>query len=206
MKELLQAGISQESIDRVIEKYGSNSQGGSLTTLDGLGGEGQGCRVGGELAKKLCHLKPRERRFVVLYAETGNASDSARRAGWSSKSGNQVGHLLLQRDDIRKCILLAVQTAGADSAARMLRATDLAREMHARIQDKSLPLPERAHAAKVWTDAEGVLNELGKLSMKVEVSVPRGTSHFTAEDAAVLVAANRIKYANKASQQLPEAL
>ena len=42
MKELLQAGISQESIDRVIEKYGSNSQGGSPTSVDGLGGEGQG--------------------------------------------------------------------------------------------------------------------------------------------------------------------
>lgn len=42
MKELLQAGISQESVDRVIEKYGSNSQGGSPTTADGLGGRGRG--------------------------------------------------------------------------------------------------------------------------------------------------------------------
>lgn len=203
MKELLEQGITQEQIDSLLSKTDPNFQGGSYGSSQDFWGGHQGAVVHGELHRRLAGLKQKERRFVIAYAETGNASESARRAGWSSKSGNQVGHVLLQRQDIRECLRLAVESAGADAAARMLRAVDLAREMHSRVKDKSLPLPERTHAAKVWADSESILNELGKVSMKVEVSASR-TSHFTAADAAVLVAANRIKFAGSSKRALEE--
>lgn len=201
-EELEGEGITEDQVNSLISKIDPNLCGGSSVTPQRLGGCRQGVVVQGRLKRLLANLKSRERRFVINYAETGNASESARRAGWSSKSGNQIGYVLLQRPDIRECIKLAVESAGADAASRMLRALDLAREMHDRVLDKALPLAERNHAAKVWADAESVLNELGKFNMKVEVSAPAVTGHFTAQDAAVLVAATRLDFAGKAKQSL----
>jgi hypothetical protein len=44
--------------------------------------------------------------------------------------------------------------------------------MHERMHDNSLPLPERSHASKVWHDAESILAEVNKTSLRFEVETP----------------------------------
>lgn len=126
----------------------------------------------GELADALSDLKPRERLFCEHYCAKGNATEAARLAGWSRRAAYQSGYRLLQREDIQKVISIASKASGADSACRLIRATSTAKVMHQRMHDNTLPLPERSHAAKVWHDAENILNEMNKTSLKFELQTP----------------------------------
>ena len=47
--------------------------------------------------------------------------------------------------------------------------------MHQRMHDNTLPLPERSYAAKVWHDAEAILAEVNKTSLRFEVQTPAHT-------------------------------
>jgi hypothetical protein len=125
-----------------------------------------------ELADALSTLKPRERLFCEHYCAKGNATEAARQAGWSRRSAYQAGYRLLQRDDIKEVISIAIKASGADSACRLIRATNTAKIMHERMHDNSLPLPERSHASKVWHDAEAILAEVNKTSLRFEVQNP----------------------------------
>lgn len=131
-----------------------------------------GGRHPGELADALSGLKPRERLFCEHYCAKGNATEAARLAGWSRRSACQAGYRLLQRDDIQEVISIAIKASGADSACRLIRATSTAKVMHLRMHDNTLPLPERSHAAKVWHDAENILAEMNKTSLRFEVQTP----------------------------------
>jgi hypothetical protein len=124
------------------------------------------------LADALSTLKPRERLFCEHYCAKGNATEAARQAGWSRRSAYQAGYRLLQRDDIKEVISIAIKASGADSACRLIRATNTAKIMHERMHDNSLPLPERHHASKVWHDAELILAEVNKTSLRFEVQTP----------------------------------
>ena len=124
------------------------------------------------LADALSTLKPRERLFCEHYCSKGNATEAARLAGWSRRSAYQAGYRLLQRDDIKEVISIAIKTSGADSACRLIRATNTAKIMHERMHDNSLPLPERSHASKVWHDAEAILAEVNKTSLRFEIQTP----------------------------------
>jgi hypothetical protein len=126
----------------------------------------------GALADALSGLKPRERLFCEHYCAKGNATEAARLAGWSRKGACQAGYRLLQRDDIQEVISIAIKASGADSACRLIRATSTAKVMHQRMHDNTLPLPERSHAAKVWHDAENILAEMNKTSLRFEVQTP----------------------------------
>lgn len=125
-----------------------------------------------ELADALSTLKPRERLFCEHYCSKGNATEAARQAGWSRRSAYQAGYRLLQREDIKEVISIAIKASGADSACRLIRATNTAKIMHERMHDNSLPLPERSHASKVWHDAEAILAEVNKTSLRFEVQTP----------------------------------
>lgn len=119
-----------------------------------------------ELEAAIARLKPRERLFVETYLESGNATLSARKAGWRKEIAHQVGYRLVHRKDIKEALDLAVRAAGADSASRMLRAVGVAQQMHSRALDDSLPLQERALAGKLWGDAENILGDLDKTSFR----------------------------------------
>ena len=124
------------------------------------------------LADALSTLKPRERLFCEHYCAKGNATEASRLAGWSRRSAYQAGYRLLQRDDIKEVISIAIKASGADSACRLIRATNTAKIMHERMHDNSLPLPERSHASKVWHDAEAILAEVNKTSLRFEIQTP----------------------------------
>jgi hypothetical protein len=44
--------------------------------------------------------------------------------------------------------------------------------MYERMHDHTLPLTERSHASKVWHDAEAILAEVNKTSLRFEVQTP----------------------------------
>lgn len=119
-----------------------------------------------ELEAAIARLKPRERLFVETYLESGNATLSARKAGWRKEIAHQSGYRLIRRRDIKAVLEMAVRAAGADSASRMLRAVGVAQQMHSRALDDSLPLQERALAGKLWGDAENILGDLDKTSFR----------------------------------------
>ena len=50
-------------------------------------------------------LTPRQDKFITFFIETGNASESARRAGYSSKSANVISCELLTKPKIQEEIL-----------------------------------------------------------------------------------------------------
>jgi len=125
-----------------------------------------------ELADALATLKPRERLFCEHYCAKGNATEAARLAGWSRRSAYQAGYRLLQRDDIKEVVSIAIKASGADSACRLIRATSTAKAMYERMHDHTLPLTERSHASKVWHDAEAILAEVNKTSLRFEVQTP----------------------------------
>jgi hypothetical protein len=125
-----------------------------------------------ELADALSGLKPRERLFCEHYCAKGNATEAARLAGWSRRSAYQAGYRLLQRDDIKEVVSIAIKASGADSACRLIRATSTAKAMYERMHDHTLPLTERSHASKVWHDAEAILAEVNKTSLRFEVQTP----------------------------------
>lgn len=54
--------------------------------------------------RKRPELNDRQALFVDFYIQTGNASESARKAGYSSKSAMQIGCELLRNAKIRKAI------------------------------------------------------------------------------------------------------
>jgi len=124
------------------------------------------------LADALASLKPRERLFCEHYCAKGNATEAARLAGWSRRSAYQAGYRLLQRDDIKEVVSIAIKASGADSACRLIRATSTAKAMYERMHDHTLPLTERSHASKVWHDAEAILAEVNKTSLRFEVQTP----------------------------------
>lgn len=49
-------------------------------------------------------LTEKQNRFVDFYVETGNASESARRAGYSERSANRIGQQNLSKVDIAAAI------------------------------------------------------------------------------------------------------
>lgn len=49
-------------------------------------------------------LTEKQKRFVDFYVETGNASEAARKAGYSSKTANRIGQQNLSKLDVRQAI------------------------------------------------------------------------------------------------------
>lgn len=71
-------------------------------------------------------LTPKERLFVCAYIETGNASESARRSGYSGKRSNEAGYQILTKPHIRAAVtegrrkVEAKALVGAQDVARKL--------------------------------------------------------------------------------------
>lgn len=49
-------------------------------------------------------LTEKQKRFVDFYVETGNASEAARKAGYSSKTANRIGQQTLSKLDVQQAI------------------------------------------------------------------------------------------------------
>jgi phage terminase small subunit len=65
-------------------------------------------------------LQPKHKSFADSYLETGNASESARRAGYSAPSAGVTGSKLLRRLDVQQYL--------ADKAAKLQSATDVTQD------------------------------------------------------------------------------
>ena len=49
-------------------------------------------------------MTEKQSRFVDFYVQTGNASDAARKAGYSHRTAYSIGEQLLRREDVRAAI------------------------------------------------------------------------------------------------------
>src|SRR5262245_27064566 len=58
----------------------------------------------------LLKLSPREAKFVVEFCNHGNASEAARKAGYSERSAGQIGHETLKKHEIAEAIQAGVTT------------------------------------------------------------------------------------------------
>jgi len=59
----------------------------------------------------------RRKQFVIAYAECGNASEAARRAGYSEKTAGQQGEQLLKNTEIQEAIKTLSKTSMASGIA-----------------------------------------------------------------------------------------
>lgn len=70
------------------------------------------------------HLTPKQKAFADAYIETGNASEAARRAGYSARTAAKIGSENLQKPDIiayinsRMAKIEAQRVASADEVMR----------------------------------------------------------------------------------------
>lgn len=70
------------------------------------------------------HLTPKQKAFADAYIETGNASEAARRAGYSARTAAKIGSENLQKPDIiayinsRMAEIEAQRVASADEVMR----------------------------------------------------------------------------------------
>lgn len=140
-------------------------------------------------------LTERQRRFVDAYIETGNASEAARRAGYSEKNANRIGTENLSKLVIQKAIeermreIEAAKTATPEEAIKFLSAVirdELTEEVVAnefigegcskiRIVDKKSSIRDRLKAAELLlkrypTRTEAVEQELRVKKLAAEVA------------------------------------
>ena len=96
-------------------------------------------------------MTPRQRAFADYYIETGNAAESARRAGYSVRTANRIGSENLSKPDIVQYIgermreQVADRVASADEALQFL--TSCMRGEIAGSDGKALYASERIRAA-----------------------------------------------------------
>lgn len=65
------------------------------------------------------HLNDRQLKFVDYYLQTGNASEAARRAGYSKKFAGQNADKLLKNKEIAAAIKIRAQEASSERVAEM---------------------------------------------------------------------------------------
>ena len=100
-------------------------------------------------------LTEKQKRFVDFYVETGNASEAARKAGYSSKTANRMGQQNLSKLDIQQAIKARLD---AMESKRIATATEVMQFLTsegfgdgcsaARTMKKHLSAHERLDAAK----------------------------------------------------------
>lgn len=138
--------------------------------------------LGGEDAVRLTE---KQNRFIDYYIETGNASEAARRAGYSLKTAFRIGQENLQKPAIRAAIqeklnkMADKRVAKAEEVLEFMTAVmrgDMREEAvvvegagdgfsSARIIEKQVSAKERVRAA------EGLAKRYGLLTEKVQVNV-----------------------------------
>ena len=100
------------------------------------------------------NLTDQQRRFVVAYtsdpAATGNASEAARRAGYSQRSAAEIGRQLVEKPHVR----LAIDNANREAISGRI-ATKAVRLLERVIDDESAAPKLRVQAAMTILDRGG---------------------------------------------------
>ncbi len=133
-------------------------------------------------------LTEKQKRFIDYYIETGNATEAARRAGYSEKTAKQIGNENLTKLDFfikeRLKELEDARIAKADEVLRHLTAAMRGEieeevvvvesigdyESRARIIKKQLSAKERIRAAELLAKRYGLLTEKLEVDDKTETT------------------------------------
>ncbi|MGC9129134.1 MAG: terminase small subunit [Acidithiobacillus sp.] len=84
-------------------------------------------------------LTPRQERFAVEYARTGNASEAARSAGYSARSAGQQGWMLLKNPQILARVSTEQAAMVAEQRARLSALANAALDSLAATLDEASP-------------------------------------------------------------------
>src|SRR5690625_6352684 len=97
----------------------------------------------------MARLTERQRRFADYYIETGNATESAIRAGYSKKTAKEMGHENLTKPHLREYIdkrleeMAEKRIMNAEEAMQLL--TAIARNEEKRSEEHTSELQSRGH-------------------------------------------------------------
>lgn len=101
-------------------------------------------------------LTEQQKRFVIAFASEagaiGNASEAARRAGYSERSAGEIGRQLLEKDHIRT----AIDAENRRQISGTL-ATKAVAVLERILDDEQAPLRTRLDAAKTILDRGGII-------------------------------------------------
>lgn len=106
----------------------------------------------------------RRQRFVIAYAECGNASEAARRAGYSEKTAGQQGEQLLKNLEIQEAIKSLANTSMSDGIAT---AEDRQRFWSAVMQDQAQEMKDRLRASELLGKRQGDFIERSESRMEI---------------------------------------
>lgn len=104
-------------------------------------------------------LTEKRRRFVLAYAQSGNATDAARQAGYSSPM--QQGHELLRKPEIQESLLLLSKPTEDEAIAST-------ETLHRRLSDIALGRDAEAKPSDSVGAAKLLLTARGELVKRVE--------------------------------------
>jgi phage terminase small subunit len=130
--------------------------------------------------REIGKLPPKVQRFLLHYLETGNGSESARRAGYSPKGAEVRAHELLNRPDVKRALNVIAVALGNEVEARIVRHEKLARAMSAIALDPSIPARDRISASKAVATSDALLTTL--TAPRVEIQAGRGGGSLPDDD------------------------
>lgn len=132
--------------------------------------------------REIGKLPPKVQRFLLHYLETGNGSESARRAGYSPKGAEVRAHELLNRPDVKRALNVIAVALGNEVEARVVRHEKLARAMSAIALDPNVPARDRISASKAVATSDALLSSLTAPRVEVQADRARGGALLTDDD------------------------
>lgn len=97
-------------------------------------------------------LNARRQAFVIAYAETGNASEAARRAGYSEKTAYSTGEQLLRNPEIQQAVK---ELAGTKMSAGIATAEERQLFWSKVMQDNEQDMKDRLRASELLGKRQG---------------------------------------------------
>jgi len=130
--------------------------------------------------REIGKLPPKVQKFLLHYLESGNGSDSARKAGYSPKGAEVRAHELLNRPDVKRALNVIAVALGNEVEARIVRHEKLARAMSAIALDPNVPARDRISASKAVATSDALLTSL--TAPRVEIQAGRGGALPSGDD------------------------
>jgi phage terminase small subunit len=134
-------------------------------------------------------LTKQQEAFVLHFTSSpgaiGNATESARRAGYSEQSANELGYQLLQKPHVRNAILEANRRSISGPLAT--KAVDLLERV---LDDEEAPIKVRVEAAKTVLDRAGVTSTIAERD-DAQDRTAKSMSEMTREELEEVVRASK---------------
>lgn len=115
-------------------------------------------------------LKLSEQKFLLAYCNHGNAASAAREAGYSTRSGKQIGQKLLTRHDLLRVLHQMSHSLGCSLENKIVRQEQIAAAMAGIALDPKRKVNTRISAARAASQCDALLAGLrGQLKLRAPI-------------------------------------